>query len=306
MAAPKVTSADFDPLDKLRAEYFEAGKKSEREYRTKRVESARRGGRRHGVAEGKRQEQAKRAQRAGDRARTLQNIRDIRGRRTEEEKASARRGAYRAGVADARREAARLTQPSRRPARQQASPARRVPSYSPPSFNIGVGIDKSSASRTIVILLVLSAGGVLASSAFAQKKVGPTYMKAGDHTIKVPAHLRGLAATLILGTIALLVAEVNPQLGVVLMGVFAIAVFADLFTGGGIADQLSVTLLGGRSAQGPSGKSIATPGTTVTGPGGDTFYTGPSGSRLVPVPGHPGNYSIEPLPGKPSAGQVSA
>jgi hypothetical protein len=248
MATAK-TSPDYDPIEEAFKSGFKGGQSKEREYRSTYVERARRGGERRGgakVTQAVKQERSALAKREAQR----------RGRRAaqrEEQVASARRGAYRAGAADAKREAARLTQA--RPAPRQ--PARRssarpaplsAPNLAPPSLGLS-GMDRGAASRIIIIMVVLTAGASIAKSAQTSAKVGPTVLQTSGGTIKVPSNLRAFGATMIIGVVSLIVAEINPGAGVVLMLAFSIAVFADLFAGGGAINKLSTNLLGARSLQ---------------------------------------------------------
>jgi|SRR5579871_5770644 len=86
----------------------------------------------------------------------------------------------------------------------------------------------------------------------------------------------------------------------ILLGAFAWALFINYVHGGwaGVRAWLAAKFLNNTGSS--AGPNISTPGATLPNQGGGSganFYTGPTGSRLVPIPGHPGEYSIEPTAG---------
>lgn len=240
MATASKSSPDYDPIEEALDIGYKVGRTERVKSHEKRVQSARRGGERRGRAEATRTITETRS-RLAQRERRLRAQRQA---RRESEIASARRGAYRAGTADARREAARLTRSAapERPARS-STPAAPAPSLRAPDFNvpvIGGGLDRAKAARLIVILTVVSAIGVVAHDAATSKTVGATYMTTKDgHTIRVPNHLRTLGGVIIVGVLALIVAEFSPGLGVAMALILAFDILATtVFNRGGLASRL--------------------------------------------------------------------
>lgn len=85
-----------------------------------------------------------------------------------------------------------------------------------------------------------------------------------------------------------------------LLGAFAYALFINYVRGG--FPQMKAWLRAKflNDTTGAAGPNLSTPNTTLPEQKGPGLFTGPTGSRLVPVPGHPGEYSLEPLPGQPN------
>ena len=150
--------------------------------------------------------------------------------------------------AEARRVAAAEARVQRAAEPVTETPAKlSAPTTRLPGAGVVGGVSRETATRLIVVMIVLSAGGVIARSAMSSKTIGPDVVKVGQHAVKVPSHLRALGATFIIGTISLVVAELSPGGGLALMGAFTIVVAADLFGAGNLTGRLSNGLLGERT-----------------------------------------------------------
>lgn len=181
-------------------------------------------------------------------------------------------------------------EPVSEPTRSARGYTLRAPTSAPSTGGGGVTFDRTATAR-----IILLAGGINAVAVVIRNRSKkPVKVEAGSHTITVPASMQSYAGTVVLVTIALIVNELNPGLGAVMaLGIVLLA-----FTNTDI-----MAILGGAIAPGVKVvPNIQTPGGVVQGADGSQFYTGPTGSRLIPVPGLPGQYSIEPLPShKPNA-----
>lgn len=243
MATPKRTSPDYDPIIEALDIGVSEGRAAERKRQTPRIEAARRGGQRTGRAHANRTiEQDRRA-----RAAKADAQRQVRRRRREEELASARRGAFTAGSAKAKRDAASQVAPSRRSSAPRRSSGGGS-TLQAPSFSLvgggGGGLDRGTSARIIIVVVGVSAIGSVAYSAM---HATPTkaYTKVGAETIAVPTHLRALGGVFVAGTVALIVNEVSPPLGLALALILGIDVVLTTSTGkGGLFGALGGGLFG--------------------------------------------------------------
>jgi hypothetical protein len=92
-------------------------------------------------------------------------------------------------------------------------------------------LDRATATRSIVILTVLAVIGEIAVNALHTTPGAGTYKLKSGATIKVPQNLRGIAGVLLANIVALIVAEVQPLLGLTMSGLVAADVGYSFFTG---------------------------------------------------------------------------
>lgn len=227
MATPAKTSPDYDPINEALDIGYGVGRSEERKTRQKHVERARRGGARTGSAQRNRQAEEERRRRAEKTRNANARMRANRARVQDERTASARRGAYRAGAADVKRAQADAARQARR------SPASTQPKSSgmtAPNVNLPVlggltdGIDRTTSARIIVLATAISAIVVVVRDARASTP-GKTTVQVGHDVVQVPNHLRSLGGVFVMGTVSLIVNEVNPGIGLALgvsMGVAVI------------------------------------------------------------------------------------
>lgn len=158
---------------------------------------------------------------------------------------------------------------------------------------LGFKADRQKVARIILMAAAIDAVAVVIRNA----KQPPVKAQVGGHTITIPASMRSYAGVVVMAGVALFVNELDAEAGAVFAALMVIAALAstDIFAVlGGIVAPGAAKAHPTANAPSPSSvPNIATPGGVVTGPDGSTFYTGPTGSKLVPVGG--GNYSIEPL-----------
>lgn len=221
MAMPKKTSPDYDPIEDALSQGHQSGREEERRTRSRHVESARRGGERSGGATVRRSAEADRKRRAEKARDANAKSRANRAARHEEDIASARRGAYRSGAADAKK----LSQTSGQ-AKNRAGTATGSGStgsgLSAPNLNLSGGqfagtIDRTTSARIIILATALSAIVVVVRDAQGAAPGKTTVSTGAGQTVTVPTHLRSLGGVFIAGTVALVVNEVNPEIGL-LMG----------------------------------------------------------------------------------------
>lgn len=281
MATASKKSADYDPIEEALDIGYGVGRSEERKRRTEHVERARRGGQRKGRAEANKildTERRERAQRA-DAVRA-------RSRRVQEERtASARRGAYRAGQADIRRaqaDAARQARPSSSSGTAAPAPQLRAPNFNLPGGSLGNGPDRTTTARIILVATAISAIGVVTRDTITGGVPSKTTVKVGNETVTVPTHLRSLGGVFIMGTIALVVNEVNPGIGLTLGVVLLLDVGVSTLTGrGGLFNSIGNGLFA-KTVPGAAGSSTIPPGPHT----GNDWY----------APGNPGNPNGVKLP----------
>jgi hypothetical protein len=189
---------------------------------------------------------------------------------------------------DASREQERISR-SVRPAttqRVQPSPRLSAPNFVPPGAgSIGGGVERSTAMRVIVVITIIAAVGVVARDAAASKP-GKTYTNIGGHNVAVPNHLRSLAGVFLAGTVALLVAEVQPGVGLLLGVGLGFIVLRDLTSKGGILNRLGGALLGGASGALQSGVTPTSGALSLAGPNNaGPVQVGPRGQVYEVLPG---------------------
>lgn len=219
MATAKKSSPDYDPIEEALDIGHRIGVQTTRERQKPRVEAARRGGERHGQARARREAEEARQRRARKTREANARMRASRAARQEEATAAARRGAYRSGQAAARRAQADAARQARATQPSPSSGQLRAPNFSVPGtsgLGGGGGFDRVTTSRVIVVAVAISAIGVVARDAIAGGVPTKTVVKVGKDTVTVPTHLRSLGGVFIMGTIALLVNEFDPGVGLVL------------------------------------------------------------------------------------------
>jgi hypothetical protein len=149
------------------------------------------------------------------------------------------------------------------------------------------GPNKSTSSKVILGAMVLSMIVIAYRNAKGGTTPATTIPMKGGAPLKVPTHLRQFAGVLLMGTIALVVNEIDPGLGMA----FGILILVD--TGvEGLANSLSTNLFGGGAPaaapvqrspialgpKGPSGYQQTLPGFNpnpsggAAGPGGPTPF----------------------------------
>lgn len=209
----------------------------------------------------------------------------------EERVARARRGAFSAGQANARKaqkDAATVSRetsssPTVAPADDYApelsAPDLAVPGVS--SLGIGSGgPDKGTSARIIVIVTTIAAIGTVAHDAIVGGTPQKTTVKVGNGTVTVPTHLRTLGAVLIMGTIALVVNEVDPGVGLVLGIALGLDVAANTFLGtDGLFARLQSGIFGAGGAT-PNAKPLTNAPASGTSPS--------SQSMIAWILAHPG------------------
>ena len=290
MATPSKTSPDYDPVNEALDVGYGIGRSEERKRRTQHVERARRGGKRAGAAQAKRDAEEDRRRRAQKTREANAQLRARRAARTEEQTAATRRGAYRAGVADAKRQAdarRRAQQDAQRQARGTQSSATAAPGLRAPNPNLplvgglSMNPDRTSSARIIMACVAMSAIAVVIRDTRGQP-AGQTFVQSGGTNVQVPAHLRSLGGVFIAGTIALIVNEAQPGIGlaaglVLLFDVGGSVLMSGTTKNGVRTPSLLEQLLGG----GLFAKTVTTPYGQVP-PGTHT------GSDWY-APGNPGN-----------------
>jgi hypothetical protein len=108
----------------------------------------------------------------------------------------------------------------------------------------GGSLDRATGARLIVVIVGVSAVGVIAYDAM-HKAPGKEQVTVGNATVLVPQHLRSIAGVFVAGTVALIVNEVSPMFGVALALILGIDVALHAFTGtGGIFTALGTNLFG--------------------------------------------------------------
>lgn len=219
----------------------------------------------------------------------------------EEREAAARRGAYRAGKADARK-----PDPNRALARAEKTPAdsgggMKAPNLRPPVL-FAEGIDRTTSARVIVVCVTVAGIGAVGRDVFASKSAPQklTVDVGGGKTLVIPNHLHSLAGVLIVGVIALVVNEFQPQIGLALAVLLLLDVGIQIFAGdAGLAKRLAGGLITTGKAQSLKDQIANMPPGSISksDPGGGRIVKPKSGLpyRLVPIPGKPGQYSQEPL-----------
>jgi len=151
------------------------------------------------------------------------------------------------------------------------------------SGNTGLRFDKQTSARLIVVAMGVSGAAIIIKGGNA------TVVESGG--VKVPGNLRAFTAVIVLGTVSLVLNEVSPSIG-------TLAAIAMLFVA---ATRVNAFDTLGKWFAPPKGaaatpQNLSTPNQVIQLPDGEIFNTGPTGSRIVPVPGQPGQSSIEPLP----------
>jgi hypothetical protein len=290
---PGKSSPDYDPITEALDIGFGLGRDKERERQAPKLEAARRGGRRTGQATANKTIERERRERAAK----ADAQREARRRRREEELASARRGAFTSGQAKAKRDA---EQEASTRQRRSSTPRRSSGSgstLSAPSFSLvgdgGGGLDRATSARIIIVVIGVSAVGSVAYSAM-HKAPAKSYTKVGNETIAVPTHLRALGGVFIAGTVALVVNEVSPPLGLALALILGIDVVLTTFTGkGGLFNALGGGLFGATTGAAGSSGAVNAPTdvphqTPPHTPGGTLPITGPVGPTKPPVHHVPG------------------
>lgn len=228
MATASKKSKDYDPIEEALDLGYSVGRSEERNKRTEHVNRARRGGARHGGAAAKQAAEEDRKRRAKKQREANARMRASRALREEEDKARARRGAYRSGQAAQKRATADAARQSRmlssaggrsRSSGSRSSASLRAPrtTTGTPTLPTGTGIDKVTSSRIILMSVAIGAIGVVAHDAIigaAPTKQAITTK--GGVEVKVPAHLRSLGGVFIMGTVAMIVNEIDPGVGLLL------------------------------------------------------------------------------------------
>lgn len=264
MATASKSKPDYDPIEEALDIGYSEGRKSERGKRTEHVERARRGGARHGGAAAKRQAESDRARRAKKTREANARMRASRALREQESTAAARRGAYRSGQAaqkraadDARREAKRLSPSGGRAAstaarRPRPTPARlSAPSTtatgSEPILPTMTQVDKVTSSRIILVAVVIGAVGTVAHDAITGAAPTKTQVTTRNGVqVAVPNHLRSLGGVFIMGTVAFIVNEFDPGIGLLLgVGILLDVGVATLTGKDGVFTRLGNGLFGG-------------------------------------------------------------
>lgn len=230
-------SPNFDPYERDLKEYYDAGKKA-------------------GASELE-------AKKVANKSRHLDLV--------EDQQAAQRR---REASADAQREA-KAAQRSNVSRETSSPPALSAPTLSVPGVSsLGVGTggpDRATSARIIVVIVIFAAIGTVAHDAI----VGPlpaTPVKVGNGTVQVPTHLRTLGAVLIMGTIALVVNEADPGIGLLLGVALGLDVIVNTFTGPdkgtGILSRLRHGLLADTKPATSSSGGSQTTNPTTTFPSG--------------------------------------
>ena len=187
------------------------------------------------------------------------------------------------------------------------APKLSAPTFSSGSGNAPLGIgsggpSRETSARIIIVIIVVSAVGTVAHDAIVGGAVtGATTVKVGNGTVKVPTHLRTLGAVLIMGTIALVVNEFDPGIGLILGLALGFDVALNTFVGSGPNDQNSIfgRLRGGifgsgtqsASSSGVVSSGIVEPGFAAAGGGNaktgpfTQYQTAPVGSVQSHQPG---------------------
>lgn len=288
MATASKKKPDYDPIEEALDIGYSEGRKEERARRGQHVERARRGGARHGGAAVNRQAEEDRKRRAKKTRDANARMRGQRALREEERTAAARRGAYRSGqaaqkkaAADAARESKRLSSSVGRgkSAGLGRSPQRQV-RLSAPSTNPGgsspvlptmTSVDKATSSRIILIAVVLGAAGTVAHDAITGGVPQKTQVTTRNGVkVAVPNHLRSLGGVFIMGTVAFVVNEFDPGIGLLLgVGILLDVGVATLAGKDGVFTRLGNGLFGGakgypvqpKSPTSASGSGLSKPGT---------------------------------------------
>jgi hypothetical protein len=160
----------------------------------------------------------------------------------------------------------------------------------------GMHFDRKQVSRIIFIAAGVDAIAIV----IRDRNLKPVSTQVSNqHVITIPASMRAYAAVIVMTVVALIVNEISPTIGVVFAAVMVLMALANtdifLFLGAIVTPGVPAPAKPGSGAHVPG--TITQPGTYLpAGGGGKGFYTGPSGSVIVPVPGYPGQSSIEPLP----------
>ena len=155
------------------------------------------------------------------------------------------------------------------------------------------GLDRATSARIIIVVVGVSAVGPVAYSAM-HKAPTKSYTKVGNEVIAVPTHLRALGGVFIAGTVALVVNEVSPPLGLALALILGLDVVLTTFTGkGGLFNALGGGLFGATTGTASSDGAVNAPvniphQTPPNTPGGTLPITGPVGPTKPPVHHVPG------------------
>lgn len=119
----------------------------------------------------------------------------------------------------------------RQQARQAAPAPTRTPSQALPVPTLGSSLD-TAHGRTLILMFVTLAGvGAIARDVVVGSP-NPTHTATSSSgaTLKTPQHLKSLAGVFVVGTISLVLNELNPTLGVSLAGILALDVGMSLFS----------------------------------------------------------------------------
>lgn len=184
--------------------------------------------------------------------------------REEQQAAQRRREAQR----DAQREAAQATQTSTVDTPQLSAPTLSVPGVA--SLGVGTGgPDRATSARIIVVIVVFAAIGTVAHDAIVGGPPAKTTVKVGNGTVTVPTHLRTLGAVLVMGTIALVVNEVDPGIGLLLGVALGLDVVANTFLGtNGLFGRLQNGILADKTSAPQVPAYTTVPGSVVPTPFG--------------------------------------
>lgn len=191
------------------------------------------------------------------------------GRRVREsEIASARRSGYRAGGVDARKRPADPNpSPSPSPGSVASPPAptrSATGSLNAPDARLQLPTwDRQTSARIIVVAVAIAGIGAVTRDVISGPAAPTSQITTvGGTTIKAPAHLHSLAGVLIVGTLALVVNEFSPQIGLALGVLLVFDVGVGIAGKGGLFDRL--------------GKGVVAGGTPAR-----------TGSQNVPIPPQP-------------------
>lgn len=123
----------------------------------------------------------------------------------------------------------------RDPAPATGNRASRTPSQALPVPTLGSSLDVAHGRTLVLMFLTLAGIGAIArdvvvGSPNATHTASVTDTTGKQSQLKTPIHLKSLAGVFVVGTISLVLNELNPTLGVSLAGILALDVGMSLFT----------------------------------------------------------------------------
>lgn len=176
-------------------------------------------------------------------------------RAKEADYARERRKGYKAGGVDARRNAPAVRQRPPSPSATSAgSGGGGGGTFSSPDARLPIPtFDRQSSARIIIVATALAGIGAVARDVINGPVVpSSTITTVGGDKIKAPAHLHSLAGVLIAGTVALIVNEFSPQIGMALGVLLVFDVGVGLVGKGGLVDRLGKGVAAGGTAGTPA------------------------------------------------------